>query len=74
MKIIWIEKKEETYNYYITKAKFKTWWGKTIIKTCITEKGMSWTNFYDSGMSIPVNLWEPFRVFLESKKDYFEVP
>ena len=72
MKIIWIERKQETNNYYLTKVKFRTWWGKEFISTCITEKGMSFTKYFETGDYIPTSLWTPFLAFLESDMDYMQ--
>jgi hypothetical protein len=73
MKLIWIERKEETDNYQFTKAKFKPLWGEEFISTCVTEKGMSCTKYFDSGNDIPVSLWTPFIAFLESDLNYIYI-
>jgi len=72
MKIIYIERLETTDSYYITKAKFKNLWGKEFISTCITEKKIKHTKFFDTGYCIPVSLWNSFLAFLESDKDYIQ--
>ena len=70
MKIIWIERGQETNKYYLTKAKFRTWWGKEFISICVTEKGMSSTKYFENGDSIPVGLWTSFHAFLESDMNF----
>jgi hypothetical protein len=70
MKIIWIERKQKTETFQFTKIKFKTWLGKEFVATCITDDPV--TRFYDSGKSIPFQLWHSVVAFLESDMDYLQ--
>lgn len=76
MRLTKIEKLEETDTYWITKASFKTcntWFGKEYVEICISKKKMSSTQFFSTGKNLPVELWEPFRAFLESKMIIFKL-
>lgn len=66
MKIRRIELLQETELYYITDITFVTWWGKSFTKKCYKHKGCLRTEYYESGDWIPIGLWEPVKVFLES--------
>jgi hypothetical protein len=73
MKLVSIKLIKETEKYHITRAEFKTWRGKIISKDCITEKGYTWTHFFDSGDLIPLSLFDSFKAFLESDENFMEV-
>lgn len=73
MEIIWIERKQETDNYYITKAKFKTFFGKKFTATCITEKKGLRTRYFRTGRLVRIRLWTSFIVFLESDLNYMHM-
>ena len=72
MKILKIERKEETSVAQYVLITFKTWYGKEFQKLCFKEKIYSSVNYAESGDSIDVPLWAVVTSFLSTKQDVHE--
>jgi len=66
MKIVTIERKQETENYNYTLITFKNWWGEKFTSDCVTRKKSISTQYAASGISIDTHLWEVVTAFLET--------
>jgi len=66
MKIVQIERLQETVREDYTLITFRTWWGKEFSEICITPNWNIGTDFASSGMSIGVSLWPVVKGFLNT--------
>lgn len=73
MKLLSIEKIEETSDWYITQAKFKRPFKKDYFAICVTSKFTGLTEFMNSG-EIVSRLQHTFEAFLQSKHQKIVFP
>lgn len=66
MKIIRIERKQETEKENYTLITFKTWWGRKFTELCITPKKSIHTDYAKKGTIIDPSLWEVVKAFLRT--------
>lgn len=66
MKILRIERKQETEEENYTLITFKTFWGRVFTETCVTPMDSSYTGYAKNGDWLGVPLWDTVKSFLRT--------